>query len=226
MVYKPQVRTGNTRIDTSQAPWVIGSDEAGYGTWAGPLVVVACAVLRDWSDPEVADSKKLSDRARVAVVRRHREKVLWSIRAVPPTIIDTLGVWKALIRAHNEVHQDLVKRIEGEALHIVDGLANAGALLDSHLVPLPKADDKVPAVSLASCFAKVVQCELMDAAHKQYPQYGFKNHRGYGVPEHQAALKKHGVCPLHRKSYRPVQKYLHVADESAQETLLDRLMND
>lgn len=206
--------TGKPEIDESTAEWIIGSDEAGYGTWAGHLVVAAVAVKRDWRDPKVTDSKKYKDDAsRAAIVRAYREQVFWKTIAVSPDSIDEVGVWPSLIQAHNEVHRSLEVRLlethpDATILHIVDGLENAKKQLLKGLVPMAKADLYVPAVSLASCFAKVGQCALMDQADKQYPQYGFGSHRGYHSPQHCKALEEFGVTPIHRKSYSSVKRYL------------------
>jgi len=217
-------KTGNSLVDDSTAEWIVGSDEAGYGTWAGDLVVVGTAVPRDWNDNNVQDSKALKDREREAVVRKYRKTVLWKAIRVSPTHIDAVGVWNALIQAHNETHAFLGESltsqgVQSSVLHIVDGLENARNKLLSHLIPMAKADTKVPAVSLASCFAKVIQCKLMDQADKDYPGYGFRSHRGYHSPQHVAALKKLGVCPLHRRSYSSVKAYLKKPSQS--ETIED-----
>jgi ribonuclease HII len=208
--------TGRPEVDQSTAEWIIGSDEAGYGTWAGHLVVAAVAVKRDWRDPKVTDSKKYGkdDAARAAIVREYREKVLWKAVAVPPESIDEVGVWTALIQAHNEAHAFLSTKLlerhpEATVLHIVDGLENAKKQLRKGLVPMTKADLHVPAVSLASCFAKAGQCALMDQADRLYPQYGFGSHRGYHSPQHCQALERFGVTPIHRKSYSSVKRYLN-----------------
>lgn len=192
--------------DIGQA-WIVGSDECGYGSWAGPLVVAGAAVPREWADPTVTDSKKMSDSARVAAVRKYRDTVKWKVVVVPSEKVDELGVWKAVIMAHRAVHDLLGRLVEGEALHVVDGLQNAQKSLPG-LITLPKADNLVPAVSLASCFAKVTQCQLMDEAEKKHPGYGFGSHRGYGVPAHKKALQKLGACPIHRRSYSPIKRLL------------------
>ncbi len=212
-MYPRGMLTGKPEIDDSTAEWIIGSDEAGYGTWAGSLIVVAVAVQRTWNDSKVTDSKKLSEKARVAAVRRHRDSVLWKAIAVPSEEVDEKGVWPAVIQAHNEVHEFLDARVKekhpGEViLHVVDGLENAKPQLLKGLIPMSKADLFVPAVSLASCFAKTTQCVLMDKADEKYPGYGFSSHRGYGTPKHKAALEELGVCPLHRKSYAPIKAFL------------------
>lgn len=199
----------------TERDWIIGSDEAGYGTWAGELIVAGVAVRPPWGDPDVTDSKALSDDARRKIVRRYRQaaEVLWVVERTSPQDIDRVGVWASVIRAHNRVHEALGNRLSavdpgGARLHVADGLTNAGAKLNADILRLAKADQLVPAVSLASCFAKVVQCELMNRAAKLYPGYGFERHCGYGTPEHRLALAKLGVTEIHRKSYAPIRDLL------------------
>lgn len=190
----------------------MGSDEAGYGSLAGDLVVVGVAVRRIWSDPEVADSKDVEHATRRNLVRRYRgdPEVHWVVRRTPPEVIDREGVWGLLIRSHNDVHEALVEKLKavnhwGGTLHIADGLENARARLNEPIIPLSKADRYVPAVSLASCFAKVLQCELMDLAAKRFPEHGFEHHRGYDTRKHREALTRLGVTPIHRKSYSTIR---------------------
>lgn len=206
------VERGRVRIAESGADWVVGSDESGFGTWAGDLIICGIAVRRDWSDPSVTDSKALSDAARRCIVRRYREahEVYRIVHRTPPSQIDEVGVWVAAICAHNSVHEALEQRLcavdpYGSRIHIVDGFENAGRDLHPRILPLSKADTFVPAVSLASCFAKVVQCELMNRAAQIYPGYGFERNCGYGTPEHQRALAELGVLEIHRRSYRPIR---------------------
>lgn len=202
-------------FDPTRIDWVIGSDEAGYGTWAGDLVVVAVAVRPVWSDPVVKDSKDLSSKSRRSIVQRyHRDSsILKVIHRTPPNEIDRRGVWSALICAHNHVHEALASKVRAvqpraRLFHIVDGLVNARKDLHPFMHPLVEADQLIPAVSLASCFAKVIQCELMDRAAVQYPGYHFEKSRGYGTRRHKEALSKLGPCPIHRFSYRPIAKFL------------------
>ena len=202
-------------LEYGAVDWIIGSDEAGYGTWAGDLVVAAVATRRSWSDAGVTDSKALSPAARRNIVRRYRNAagMMRVVFRVPPQVIDEEGVFSVAIRLHNKVHEALAARLlavdpDCSRLHIVDGLENARSQLDAGLVPLAKADTFVPSVSLASCFAKVVQCELMNRAAKRYPGYGFEKHCGYGTPQHREALIRLGVTAIHRKSYRPIRDLL------------------
>lgn len=200
--------------------WVIGSDEAGYGTWAGSLVVAACALPEDWEDSSVTDSKKLSHEARVAAVQRHRKDVPWAVQQVTAEQVDEHGVWDRVIWAHAAVHnklrvQLLDKGVESDQIeHVIDGLQTRAArkkfealMLTKDFITMPRADESVPAVSLASCFAKTGQCMLMDKLHEQYPDFGFGNHRGYGTPQHKEALIKHGpIKGVHRFSYSSIKK--------------------
>lgn len=197
------------------AEWVIGSDEAGYGTWAGDLIVCAVAVRKTWVDETVTDSKDLTDKARREIVARYRASpdVLRVIHRTSPPKIDERGVWAAAISSHNEVHRALEEKLQAvhpgvTFVHIADGFENAHLKLDARIVPLAKADKFVPAVSLASCFAKVVQCELMHRAGEIYPGYGFEKHHGYGTQQHRRALASLGVLDIHRKSYRPIRNLI------------------
>jgi ribonuclease HII len=209
------VKTGRPEIDDAVVDYVIGSDEAGHGTWAGDLVVVAVAVTPLWADPRVKDSKDLSAKARLGIARRyHRDAAVSKIiHRTSPQTIDRLGLWRSLLCAHNHVHEALAAKVRAvhnptaSILHIVDGLENARERLHPFMHPLAKADELIPAVYLASCFAKVVQCELMDRAAVQYPGYHFERSRGYGTPQHRKALASLGPCPIHRTSFSPVAKF-------------------
>lgn len=194
---------------------IIGSDEAGYGTWAGPLIVVAVALPDGWSDPLVTDSKKLSDKMRRAAVQRHGS-LAHSIQIVSPEEIDRIGVYPAVIEAHIRAHKAVRERVSHETTrHIVDGLENARRQLNNGwdgppwLCPESKADGKYKAVGLASCFAKTAQVDAMLELDKQHPRYDFAQSRGYGTPTHQHALKNLGpIEGVHRMSYSPIKRYL------------------
>jgi ribonuclease HII len=200
-------KTGNRKIDESTALWVVGSDEAGYGAWAGPLLVASVALPRGWEDPRVTDSKALTERRREALFDEFRDKISVSALAVSPETIDEMGVYEAVIMGHKRVLRKVIQELPGEEpLIVADGnlpLEEVGA------ISLPKADALVPSVSLASIFAKVIRDRIMRKLAKRLPGYGFEKHMGYGVPAHQKTLRELGVCSIHRKSYRPVAKILN-----------------
>lgn len=193
------MRTGNSRIDSSRSELICGTDEVGYGAWAGPLLIVAVCVPRTWKAPKgLTDSKKLTEgqREALAVLLRADPEVKFHPVPVWPKGIDELGVYRANIRAHQEAHG----KFEGDVLHVADGNLDLGP----DIVSLPKADTLVPAVSAASIIAKVTRDQFMARLDEKYPGYGFKAHKGYGVPVHQEALTRLGPSEVHRMSYGPV----------------------
>lgn len=195
--------TGDPRIDLSNHSVIVGSDEAGYGAYAGPLVVAAVATPRDWTDPRVKDSKKLSERQREALYEEFwkPEGFPMNVVIVEPADIDEKGVWPCLIQAHFDATHGMGHRLVYEPLIVVDGKIPV-----QDAISLPKADTLVPACSLASIIAKVTRDRILIELDHTYPEYGFAQHKGYGVPEHQAALDRLGPCPAHRRSYDPVAR--------------------
>ncbi len=208
--------TGISAIDHSTAEWVVGSDEVGYGAWAGPLVVCAVAVPRAFNEPGIGDSKKLSESQRERVFDRFtrstpvRHHLVW----VSNSDIDREGVWPALLRAHREALVAALAMVDGTALKVVDGFPNGTKDIGvQDAIGLPKADQLVPAVSLASIIAKVTRDRYMQTQAALYPGYGFGAHKGYGVPEHQRAIREKGPCEIHRKSYAPIRDALLQEDD-------------
>jgi ribonuclease HII len=195
--------TGDPRIDDSKHTVIVGSDEVGIGAWAGPAVICAVAVPRDWTDPRVKDSKKLSEKQREALYEEFwkPEGFPMSVVIVEPSVIDEKGVWPCLIEAHYDATHGMGDRLVDEPLIVVDGKISVKGT-----IALPKADNLIPAVALASIIAKVTRDRIMVKLDKQYPGYDFSKSKGYGVPKHQAALNKLGPCPAHRRSYEPVAR--------------------
>jgi ribonuclease HII len=188
-----------------QPAYVLGSDEAGYGAWAGPLVVAAVLVPADWVPPSgLTDSKRLSEaqRSTLLVTLERDPLVRASVITIPATSIDRQGVYACLRQAHETLHQELSWGIEG-----VRCVADGNLQLSGGIESIPKADATVPAVSAASIFAKVTRDHDMVRLAAQFPGYGFERHKGYGVPLHEDALRKLGPCPLHRMSYGPLAAF-------------------
>ncbi len=212
------LKTGVPAIDTSTAPFVLGSDECGYGSWAGPLCVGVVVVPRDWTPPKgLTDSKKMSH----AAMRRVRDEFLaqpqwpakggrvwWRIQHVHSEDIDLLGVRRCLLASH----EALTREAFAVAREMADGQEPIG-IVDGNLsiencFALPKADLLIPPVSMASVLAKLSHDAYMQEMDVRYPGYGFANHVGYGTPEHRTALKQLGLCALHRRSYAPIAAML------------------
>lgn len=189
--------------------YVIGSDECGYGSWAGPLVVCAALVSRDWPDAHlVADSKALTPARRTAICKQIIKTVLFVIESVKPPEIDAQGVYEAVLGAHQRAIAAVQAKHEesgcvGTIEIIVDGnLPIPGAR------SLPKADALIPAVSAASIIGKVARDRHMVKEAVLYPGYDFEHSMGYGTPKHHEALRRLGPCPIHRRSYAPVARVL------------------
>lgn len=185
---------------------IIGSDEVGWGPVAGPLYVVAVAMPRTWSFQGLRDSKKLTRRTREAMFEPLVEQVRgnWSLAIRTPEQIDQLGAQACLVDAHVSVLKGLIAKTPRCFLDrvIVDGTLELPAhLLGWNATPVPKADDRFQVVSAASVIAKVLHDDVMTALSEKYPQYGFETNAGYETAAHLRALKRHGLCPAHRRSY-------------------------
>ncbi|MDH5205579.1 MAG: ribonuclease HII [Hylemonella sp.] len=177
-----------------------GVDEAGRGPLAGP--VVAAAVILDELHPiqGLADSKKLTAQRREALYVEIRAKALCcSIAQASVEEIDSLNILQATMLAMRRAVEGLRLKpakvlVDGNRLPVLDVLAEA----------IVKGDAKVPAISAASILAKVHRDRWCADYDREFPQYGFAAHKGYGTPVHLAALRAHGACPQHRRSFAPV----------------------
>ncbi len=181
-----------------------GVDEAGRGPLAGP--VVAAAVILDDLNPikGLADSKKLTALRREKLYDEIRAKALCcSIALATVEEIDSLNILQATLLA-------MKRAVEGLRLKPMKVLVDGNRLptLGIFAEAIVKGDALVPAISAASILAKVYRDRWCAAFHLEYPQYGFAGHKGYGTVSHLAALREHGACPQHRKSFGPVAAVL------------------
>jgi len=195
--------------EQASLPWhppglVAGVDEAGRGPLAGP--VVAAAVVLDDLHPiaGLADSKKLSATRREALFDEIRAKALCcSIAVASVEEIDRLNILQATLLAMRRAVLGL--RLKPKMV-LVDG--NRLPTLDMPAEAIVKGDALVPAISAASILAKVHRDRWCVQVDEQYPQYGFAGHKGYGTALHMAALREHGACIHHRRSFAPVARVL------------------
>lgn len=187
------------------APGLIaGVDEAGRGPLAGP--VVAAAVILDDLNPikGLADSKVLTPLRRERLYDEIRARALCcSVAEATVEEIDRLNILQATMLAMQRAVQGL--RLK-PAKVLVDG--NRLPRLDMLAEAIVKGDTKIAAISAASILAKVHRDRLCLALDQAFPQYGFAGHKGYGTAEHLAALRAHGACPQHRKTFGPVTEVL------------------
>ena len=181
---------------------VAGVDEAGRGPLAGP--VVAAAVILDDLQPikGLADSKVLSPRRREKLYDEIRARALCcSIASASVAEIDQINILQATMLAMKRAVEGL--RILPQRV-VVDG--TRVPVLRVPVEALVKGDALMPAISAASILAKVERDRLCSALHDAHPAYGFATHKGYPTPEHLAALRQHGPCPEHRRSFAPVRQ--------------------
>lgn len=187
----------------------VGIDEVGRGCWAGPLVAGA-VILKEPIDG-LRDSKKLSKIQREKLAAQIRdEAVAMGLGWVWPHEIDRLGLTESVRQAMQQALKQI--SIPYDEV-IIDGNINYLAHIPN-TTSLIKADDLMPAASAASILAKVARDEYMahEAAEK-YPLFGFDKHVGYGTAVHIAALKEYGITELHRRSYKPIQKFVLESDK-------------
>ena len=184
-----------------------GVDEAGRGPLAGP--VTAAAVMLDPERPidGLRDSKKLSAAARERLADDIREcAVAWCVAEASVEEIDQLNILQATMLAMQRAVAGLSRAPDDVW---VDGNRCPNWAWRSQAVV--KGDDKVAAIAAASILAKTERDHFMRRLHDDYPDYGFAQHMGYGTAVHLAALKAHGACPQHRRSFAPVKRVLDQA---------------
>lgn len=188
-------------------PRIAGIDEAGRGPLAGPVVVAA--VVFDPARPRINgldDSKRLAAARREQLYERIIERALaWRIVSIEVEEIDRLNIYHATMLGMRLALQGVMDALGG---------APCTARIDGNALPrdLPCAaeawiggDARDRSIMAASILAKVERDRAMRALHAQFPQYGFDRHKGYAAPQHLAALREHGPCPVHRRSFAPVR---------------------
>ncbi|MDH4426751.1 MAG: ribonuclease HII [Acidovorax sp.] len=202
-------RKSSPTPEQASLPWhppglVTGVDEAGRGPLAGP--VVAAAVILDDLRPiaGLADSKALTAARRERLYDEIRAKALCcSIAEASVEEIDQLNILQATMLAMRRAVMGL--RLK-PAMVLVDG--NRIPVLDIPAEAIVRGDALVPSISAASILAKVHRDRWCAQVHEQFPQYGFAGHKGYGTALHMAALREHGACIHHRRSFAPVAERL------------------
>lgn len=253
---------------------IAGTDEAGRGPLAGPVVAAAFAVLpAGREDPEVlellaavADSKQMTAAQREEAFARltdsrFKGRTVWAIAEASVAEIDEENILRAALTSMARSVQGLQARPD---CVLVDGCNRppqllapgeqwtrgsrkaaeadvAQAKLSKWFAPKPKpqaeakapapvddgvwrpkrveaviqGDARVPSISAASVLAKVHRDSLMDELHEKYPAYGFSSHKGYGTEAHMEAIRTHGVCPQHRRSFGPIREILGLGEDDA-----------
>jgi ribonuclease HII len=184
---------------------ICGVDEAGRGPIAG--AVFAAAVILDPQHPIVglADSKKLSEKKRTILALQIKEHALaWAIARAEVDEIDRYNILRASLLAMKRA-VELLNPVPSQVL--VDGLYCPDVAYPSEAIV--KGDSKVPEISAASILAKTARDADMLEWHNRFPDYGFDRHKGYPTADHLEALRRFGVCELHRRTFGPVAAILN-----------------
>lgn len=181
---------------------VAGIDEAGRGPLAGPVVAAAVVFLKHENVPKgLNDSKKLTAAKRSAFYEELTDTpdILWAVSIQDSAVIDRINI----LRATHQAMREAFAALPSTASHaLIDGLpvpdfpAPQSALVGGDGISL--------SIAAASVIAKVTRDRIMEEWDALHPHYGFAKHKGYGTATHLAALRRHGPCPIHRRSFAPV----------------------
>lgn len=177
---------------------ICGIDEAGRGPLAGPVVVAGVIMPENSMIEGVNDSKKISEKKREMLYDKIIEEAIsYSVAIVDYDIIDKINILNATKQGVTEVVKGLETRPD---LIIIDALEH----IDTDGVPyesIIKGDAKCYSIGAASIIAKVTRDRIMREWDEVYPQYGFKQNKGYGTAKHIEAIKNYGLCPIHRITF-------------------------
>jgi ribonuclease HII len=186
-----------------KTPIIAGLDEAGRGSWAGPVCAAALIFKKGIQLPGLTDSKLMTAKRRELLFDKIIQTCDHGIGFASEGEVDSLGLIRATELAFIRALEQLKTKPD---FLLVDGQ-------DKFNFPIPyksiiKGDLKERCISAASVLAKVARDQKMKDYAIKHPEYGFEKHKGYGTARHQQALKLHGPSPLHRVSYKPVKIYL------------------
>ncbi len=204
---------------TERAHWkrgifsIMGVDEAGRGPLAGPVVAAAVYFDHDKcknfpkSLRDLNDSKQLLEEERerfYTLILKHARS--WGVGIVSHEEIDRINILQATMKAMTIAVEQAAEKLAADEiapeLLLVDG-NYFRTKLPYQFQTVIDGDAKSPLIAAASVIAKVTRDRIMVELHEKYPQYNFRSNKGYSVPEHLRALKEHGPCPEHRRSFRP-----------------------
>jgi ribonuclease HII len=204
---RPTFELEGAELELGRGP-VAGIDEAGRGPWAGPVVAAAVILIPDSIPPGIDDSKALDEDGREAIYRRLLESgAIVSVAIADVDRIDRDNILGATMWAMIEAVRGLER---APRLALIDGNRCPGLACEARTIV--KGDAKCLSIAAASIIAKVTRDRIMIGLERAHPGYGFARHKGYGTPEHKEALIRLGACPIHRRSFKPVQLALGLAD--------------
>lgn len=176
---------------------IAGVDEAGRGPLCGPVYAAAVIFPKGFFREEINDSKKLTEKKREAlydIITEHA--AAWSVASIDAEEIDKINILNATHKAMNHAVDGL--SIQPDFV-MIDGNSIKGMQVPHECIV--KGDANSMSIAAASILAKVSRDRYLIEMDRQYPEYGFAQHKGYGTKAHIAALLKYGPCPLHRKTF-------------------------
>ena len=177
--------------------YIAGTDEAGRGPLAGPVVAAAVILPDNFYDDRIDDSKKLSASLREALYEIIRKNALaYAYTIISQNKIDQINILKASLLAMKRSVEKL--KVQPQII-LVDG--NKSFSYDAQVIPIIKGDSKSLSIASASIIAKVVRDKIMMKLALEYPYYGWERNKGYPTKEHIDAVLKYGTCKVHRKTF-------------------------
>ncbi|WFQ90244.1 ribonuclease HII [Mycoplasma feriruminatoris] len=183
--------------------YLSGSDEAGRGCLAGPLVVASVILKPDYFNPLIKDSKQLNPKTRQILFDEIIKNCLdYQIIVISSEQVDKLNPLQASLLGFKTTINNLKVTPQ---LSLIDGNQNI-KLENIKTLPIIKGDDLSFSIACSSILAKVTRDKILDEYDQIYPNYGFKSHKGYCTKQHLLAIKKYGILDIHRKSYKPIKK--------------------
>ncbi len=177
--------------------YICGIDEAGRGPLCGPVVAAAVILKKGDKIEGVNDSKKLSEKKREALFEEIKERAIaWSVGVVDEKTIDEINILEATRLAMKKAVEGLKQKPD---YALVD--AEKKVPIDVPYMPIVKGDALSESIAAASIIAKVTRDRMIIELDKEYPEYNFAKNKGYGTKQHTDAIKEHGLCPAHRRSF-------------------------
>ena len=195
-------------------PGVGGVDEAGRGPLAGPVVAAVVVLSEGQTITGVRDSKQLSAARRETLAVQIKEQAVgWSLGQAAVEEIDKLNILQATMLAMRRAVEGLGfsperLQFDGDRAPVLRNYFGAAETIVG-------GDRICVAISAASILAKVDRDHAMIVLDRDFPDYGFARHKGYATAEHRAALQRFGPCPVHRRSFRPVQLAMNIQGQNA-----------
>ena len=199
LTYQDQFYSDEVRL-------IVGTDEAGRGPLAGPVVAAAVILPKDYKNDDINDSKQLSEKKREALFDEIKKNAIAvGVGIVSADEIDEINIYEAARKAMKLAIKDMHHEYD---LVLTDAMKMPG--FDKPVIDIIKGDAKALPIAAASIIAKVTRDKMMDELDERFPNFKFKKNKGYGTKDHLDALKKYGpIEHIHRKTFKPVSKIIH-----------------